>query len=110
MDGKARYIIGFAVIRADDGPVDDPSRPCGWIVDGEPFITAGPSSVCVKEVVLTAEEARREVSRLNALNAEKGSKYYWQSTHIFLDGGSHGSACGNDSREYRNGSGQLPQG
>jgi hypothetical protein len=42
--------------------------------------------------VTTAEEARREVIRLNALNAGKGCVYFWQATHIFLDGGSHGSA------------------
>lgn len=46
----------------------------------------------VKEVVATAEEARREVVRLNALNAGKGCRYYWQATHVFLDGNSHGSA------------------
>lgn len=54
--------------------------------------TAGPTNVTVKEIVMTAEEAQREVMRLNRLNASKGCWYYWQATHIFLDGTSHGSA------------------
>lgn len=37
----------------------------------------------VKEVVTTAEEARREVIRLNALYAGKGCRYYWQAIMSF---------------------------
>lgn len=92
MDGKPRYLAGYAVIRIDDGPLDHPSRVREFVVDGVTMPTAGPSNVSVKEVVTTAEEARREVMRLNALNTSKGCKYFWQATHIFLDGGSHGSA------------------
>jgi hypothetical protein len=87
------YVTGYAVIRVDDGPWDHPASVREWAAaDGATFPTAGPSNVTVKEVVMTAEEARREVVRLNSLNAQKGCQYYWQSTHIFLDGGSHGSA------------------
>jgi hypothetical protein len=53
--------------------------------------TAGPANVTVKQIVMTAQEARDEVVRLNQLNAAKGCKYYWQATHLFLNGGSHGS-------------------
>jgi hypothetical protein len=62
-----------------------------FVMDGVTVPTAGPANVIVKEVVMTAEEARREVIRLNALNAQGGCRYYWQATHVFIDGGSHGS-------------------
>jgi hypothetical protein len=91
MDGNPRYLAGYAVIRIDDGPLDHPSRVRELVIDGVPLPAAGPSNVSVKEVVTTAEEARREVIRLNAINAGKGCRYFWQATHIFLDGGSHGS-------------------
>ena len=92
MDGKPRYLAGYAVIRIDDGPLDHPSRVREFTIDGVALPAPGPSNVSVKEVVTTAEEACREVSRLNALNAGKGCHYSWQATHIFLDGGSHGSS------------------
>ena len=53
--------------------------------------TAGPANVTVKQIVMTAQEARDEVVRLNQLNGAKGCKYYWQATNLFLNGGSHGS-------------------
>jgi len=90
MDGMPRYLAGYAVIRIDDGPLDHPSSVREFTIDGVALPAPGPSNVSVKEVVTTAEEARREVIRLNALNAEKGCRYFWQATHIFLDGGSHG--------------------
>ena len=90
VDTKLNYITAFAVIRIDDGPLDHPSRVREWPIRGEP--TAGPSNVTVKEVVMSAEEARKEVVRMNDLNSSKECSYYWQSTHVFFDGGSHGSA------------------
>jgi hypothetical protein len=51
----------------------------------------GPGNVTVKEIVFDADEARNEVIRLNNLNKDKNCRYYWQTTHVFLDGGSHGS-------------------
>lgn len=45
----------------------------------------------IKEVVTTLEEAEREVQRLNKLNADKECHYFWQYTHLFRDGASHGS-------------------
>jgi hypothetical protein len=92
MGTKPGYLTGYAVIRVDDGPLDHPSRVREWSVGGVPFLTAGPSNVSVKEVVMSVEEAQHEVLRLNELNAAKGCTYYWQPPHIFLDGGSHGSA------------------
>jgi hypothetical protein len=90
MSEKPRYLQGYAVIRIDDGPLDDLGRVRELIIDGAEVPAPGPARVSVKEVVMTVEEARREVVRLNALKAGKGCTYYWQTTHIFLDG-SHGS-------------------
>jgi hypothetical protein len=86
-----RHVQGYAVIRIDDGPLDHPSSVHEFMLDGVLVPAPGPSNVCVKEVVATAEEARREVVRLNTLNGGKGCRYFWQATHVFLDGGSHGS-------------------
>jgi hypothetical protein len=36
----------------------------------------------VKKVVPTVERAEAEVKRLNKLNSEKGSIYFWQYTRI----------------------------
>ena len=86
MSRELDYITAYAVIRVGAGPPDSDSRPhelCG-------ILTAGPANVSVKEIVMSAEEARNEVVRLNELNAGKGCTYYWQSTHVFLNGGSHG--------------------
>ena len=101
MDGNPGYVAGCAVIRIDDGPLDSPSRVCEYTVDGVVLPAPGPSNVKVKEVVTTAEEAQREVMRLNALNAGKGCRYFWQATHIFLDGRSHGSAGRTESEAQR---------
>jgi hypothetical protein len=92
VDGKPRYVAGYAVLRIDEGPLDHPSSVREYMIDGVLMPAPGPSNVRVKEVVTTADEARREVVRLNALNAGKGCRYFWQATHIFLDSGSHGSA------------------
>jgi len=92
VSGKPRYLAGYAVIRIDDGPLDHPSGVHEFMLDGVAVPAPGPSNVSVKEVVTTAEEARREVIRLNALNVGKGCRYFWQATHVFPDGGSHGSA------------------
>lgn len=45
----------------------------------------------VKEVVLTRDEAIREVERLNALAEGKRCRYLWTTTRLFPDGGSFGS-------------------
>ena len=64
MDEKVQV---FAIIRLDD---------YSNIEDG----------ITVKEVVPTLEEAIREVERLNSLNADKGCKYFWQTTRFFPHG------------------------
>jgi hypothetical protein len=38
--------------------------------------------ITIKEVVWTQEQAESEVSRLNALNAHKGVKYFWRMTRV----------------------------
>jgi hypothetical protein len=88
---RSVYVAAYAVIRIDDGPLDHPSSVGEFVLDGVPVPAPGPSNVRVKEIVTTAEEARREVVRLNQLNAGKACRYFWQATHVFLDGGSHGS-------------------
>ncbi len=40
--------------------------------------------ITIKEIVLTQVEAEREVQRLNALNGDKHSRYFWQTTR-FVD-------------------------
>jgi hypothetical protein len=92
MDDKPHYLTGYVVIRIDDGPLDHPSSVRKFTINGVALPAPGPSNVSVKEVVTTAVEACREVIRLNALNSGKGCQYFWQTTHIFLDGGSHGSS------------------
>ncbi len=85
------YIQAFAVIRVDGETIDSDARVSEWEIDGKMQPTAGPANVTVKQIVMTAQEARDEVVRLNQLNGAKGCKYYWQATHLFLNGGSHGS-------------------
>ena len=96
---QPRYIQGFAVVRVDESSVKNELTDTEFVVDGKVMPCAGPPGVTVKEVVTTAEEARREVDRLNRLNADKGCKYYWQSTHVFPDGGSHGESDVNGSTD-----------
>ena len=57
MEGEANYLAGYAVIRIDEGPLDQPSRVGELLVDGVAVPAAGPSNVKIKEVVTTAEEA-----------------------------------------------------
>jgi hypothetical protein len=40
--------------------------------------------ITVKEIVETIDEADEEVKRLMKLNAEKGCKYFWQTTRMKL--------------------------
>ena len=61
------------------------------VENSSPEIPAGEFEVTVKEVVMSVEEAQSEVKRLNKLRGKKQCRYFWQSTHLFLDGGSHGS-------------------
>jgi hypothetical protein len=42
------------------------------------------SCVTVKEIVTTAEEAEREVERLNALVRDGSKTYSWQATRMSL--------------------------
>lgn len=85
------YIQAYAVLRVDGETVDSDARVSEWEIDGEIQPAAGPANVTVKQIVMSAQEARNEVVRLNLLNAAKGCKYYWQATHVFFNGGSHGS-------------------
>lgn len=77
-------VDAYAIVRVD---LDQTRQDTTSVDDGLP----GPVDVAVKEVVLSIDEAKREVERLNRLNGSKGCRYYWQSTRVFLDGGSFGS-------------------
>jgi hypothetical protein len=57
--------------------------------DARPEVT-----VTVKEVVRTQDLAEKEVARLNALNAEKQARYWWQYTRLFPQGESASSRDG----------------
>jgi hypothetical protein len=83
--GNARP--AFAVVRVDW--FHEAAR--GFRDGSGPNIGAGPIDVTIKEIVLSESEARAEVERLNALNAAKGCRYYWQQTRLFSDGGSFGA-------------------
>ncbi len=37
-------------------------------------------------------DSERTLECDDALNGDKDCVYYWQSTHLFIDGGSHGAA------------------
>ena len=89
MASDRRHIQAFVVLRIDKGATIDDSG-VSFERDGKSFPAAGPSGVTVKEVLMSAEEAQNEVVRLNALNGDKDCIYYWQTTHLFIDGGSHG--------------------
>ena len=83
------WTAAFAVLR-----LDDLGSPSAGFLDGTGLtVGAGGSSVTVKEIVCSREEAEREVRRLNDLNAENGCRYYWQGTHLCADGESFGSSA-----------------
>jgi hypothetical protein len=85
----------YAVIRFDPGA-------------GEPEL-----QFTVKEIVRTDLQAESEVQRLNALNAEKGCRYFWQETRLFPTGTSAGEGgarrrdVGTTSVGYVNRNGQT---
>ena len=43
-------------------------------------------AITVKEILPTMEEAAQEAERLNALNSDKGARYFWQATRYFPEG------------------------
>jgi hypothetical protein len=77
----------FAIVRLDwfQKPI------LGFLEGDGPDIGAGPVEITIKEIVMSEDEARAEVERLNALNAPKGCRYYWQQTRLFSRGGSFGA-------------------
>jgi hypothetical protein len=77
----------FAIVR-----LDWYQKPISGFLEGEgPDIGAGPVEITIKEIVMSEEEARAEVNRLNDLNVPKGCRYYWQQTRLFSKGGSFGT-------------------
>lgn len=85
---RTAHTSAFAVVRVDHHP------GLGPLEDADPPVPHGGEHVfTVKEVVMSAEEAIREVARLNALCSDRTStRYFWSGTHLFRDGGSFGSA------------------
>ena len=64
---NAHYPHLFAVVRLDDGPAG---------------VALDENNVTVKKVMRTAEAADAEAARLNAENAEKGCRYFVQTTRF----------------------------
>jgi hypothetical protein len=64
----------------------DPRREAAYaIVREDDYASEAPTlehHITVKCVVWTLERAKAEVDRLNALNAEKGCRYFWQYTRV----------------------------
>jgi len=84
---KTKWKTVYAVVRRDWFP----GHECDPDDSSPPQIYGGEYSYTVKEIVLTAELAQREVSRLNELKKDKNQRYFWEGTHFFPEGGSHGS-------------------
>jgi len=63
MKRTAKHV--FAIVRVDEFQSAD--VPWG-------------NRITVKEIVMTEQEARREVERLNGINKQKGGVYFWQVT------------------------------
>jgi hypothetical protein len=49
-------------------------------------------AITVKEVVWSLELAESEVARLNALQEDKGVRYWWQCTRLYPEGSAAGHA------------------
>ena len=88
MTRKDDHIPLYAVVRVDY--YDMPTTFDYQDLDN-PGIQFDKYTVTVKEIVTTPEEAIKEVSRLNELNAHLGYRYYWEMTRYFPDGGSFGT-------------------
>jgi hypothetical protein len=62
-----RFRPGFAVVRLDEHHIAGTPRE---------------ELVYIKEVLLSEDAVVAEVARLNALNGDKGSLYFWQYTQV----------------------------
>lgn len=84
MSRRDARTAAFAIVRRDrlEGHEYDPDAV------SPPAIAGGEYSYTVVQVVLTEDVALREVERLNRIADDAESRYFWQSTHLFLDGGS----------------------
>jgi len=84
---RTAWTQAYVVVRVDQVPgvkgMDEEAAGPAIEIDGY--------SITVKEVVLSLDEATREVERLSVLNAGKDCSYHWQGTRLFTDGGSFGS-------------------
>jgi len=84
---RGKSVAAYAIVRRDrfpglelDPDSSSPPQACG-----------GEYSYTVKEVVMNLQVAEREMARLNALaDGTANVRYFWQPTHLFLDGGSFG--------------------
>ena len=56
------------------------------VVRYDEYVTAISEAITVVAVVPTKDEAVREVARLNELNAEKRSSYFWTPAKYYPDG------------------------
>jgi len=85
MTRREAWTTAYAIVRRD--------RVAGRELSPDntspPSICGGEFSYTVKEIVLDIDVAVREVARLNA-QCGADVRYFWASTHLFLDGGSFG--------------------
>lgn len=79
----------YAVVRVDPCPAG--SANDGTAQDTCIFI--GGHEITIKAVMRSLDQAESEVARLNALNSEKGCRYYWQTSRLLLDERSPGSGA-----------------
>ena len=86
MTRRTKWVRAYAIVRRDHFPGDehDPDS------NSPPLICGGEYSYAVKEVVLGAEVADREVERLNSQQGSSTTRYFVEGTHLFTDGGSFG--------------------
>jgi hypothetical protein len=75
---RAPSVHGYAIVRADLPLSENSIR----------------NSITVKEIVSDQATAEAEVTRLNAVNAEKDRTYFWQATRVFPPGYSAGNRSG----------------
>ena len=94
MTRRTSWIPAYAIVRRDHFPghADDPDD------SSPPSICGGEYGYTVKEVVLDEAVAIDEVERLNALADGKATRYFWERTRLFADGGSFGGEPQNHRR------------
>jgi hypothetical protein len=85
-----RFEHVYAIIRVDDPLIEDASAI---------------ESVVITKIVRSEDEAKREVARLNRLNAPKGCKYLYQMTRLAQELRERGTEKGGTEKGTEKGTG-----